>query len=33
MVCAGVNKNLPNNAIIENYRTAINEMTEYQTFR
>ena len=32
MVHTGVNKNLSNNAIIENYRTAINEITEYHKF-
>ena len=32
MVHTGVNKNLSNNAIIENYRTVINEMTEYHKF-
>ena len=32
MVHTGVSKNLSNSAIIENYRTAINGMTEYHKF-
>ena len=32
IVHTGVNEKLSNNAVIENYRTAINEMTEYHKF-
>ena len=32
MVHIVVNKNLSNNAIIENFKTAINEMIEYHKF-
>ena len=32
IVYTGVNEKLSNNAVIENYRTAINEMTEYHKF-